>query len=107
MAAHRHSLTLLDVRSREELEGPDGRVTGSLAVPLPELEARLAEIPTEKPVVVLCHSGCRSALATQQLEKAGLKRVANLRGGLRAWENEGLEGLEGLEGVEGLEGPSP
>lgn len=100
VAAHRHSLTLLDVRSREEVQGPDGRVQGSLAIPLPELEARLAEIPDERPVVVLCHSGCRSALATQQLEKAGRKRVANLRGGLRAWEAQGLEGLEGLDGSE-------
>ena len=107
VAAHRASLTLLDVRSREEVEGPDGRVHGSLAIPLPELEARMGEIPGERPVVVVCHSGCRSALATQQLEKAGLKRVANLRGGLRAWENEGLEGLEGVEELKSLKAPPP
>jgi rhodanese-related sulfurtransferase len=63
-------------------------------IPLPELQERLAEIPTERPVVMLCHSGCRSALATQQLIKAGRERVANLRGGLRAWQVEGLA-LEG------------
>jgi len=45
-------------------------------------------------VVLLCHSGIRSALATQLLIKAGRERVANLRGGLRAWEVEGLA-LEG------------
>jgi len=39
---------------------------------------------------VLCHSGSRSALATQQLIKAGLRQVANLHGGLRAWTAEGL-----------------
>jgi rhodanese-related sulfurtransferase len=58
-------------------------------IPLPELERRAEEIPTDHPVVVLCHSGSRSALATQQLLKKGFSRVANLRGGLRAWKAQG------------------
>ena len=98
VAGQRHSLTLVDVRSREEFQGPDGHVAGSLLIPLAELEARRSEIPTDRPVVLLCHSGSRSALATQQLQKAGLERVANLRGGLRAWEAEGLA-LEGDGGA--------
>jgi glyoxylase-like metal-dependent hydrolase (beta-lactamase superfamily II)/rhodanese-related sulfurtransferase len=94
VADHRHTLTLVDVRGAEEFKGPDGHVTGSLLIPLPELQERLAEIPPQRPVVLLCHSGIRSALATQLLIKAGRERVANLRGGLRAWEVEGLA-LEG------------
>jgi len=43
----------------------------------------------DRPVVVVCHSGSRSALATQQLLKAGLSQVANLRGGLSRWGDEG------------------
>jgi rhodanese-related sulfurtransferase len=39
--------------------------------------------------VVVCHSGSRSALATQQLLKAGRGQVANLRGGLSRWGDEG------------------
>ncbi len=89
VASHRNDLTLLDVRSAEEVSGPDGRLSASLWVPLPELEARLEEIPADKPVVVVCHSGSRSALATQQLLKAGRERVANLRGGLSRWSAEG------------------
>ena len=89
VAAHRDVLTLLDVRSAEELAGPDGRVNGSLSIPLPELHARLEELPRDKPVVVLCHSGSRSALATQLLLKAGRPLVANLRGGLSRWTAEG------------------
>jgi rhodanese-related sulfurtransferase len=69
-------------------------VPESLLIPLPELEQRLNEIATERPVVVLCHSGSRSALATQQLQKAGFSQVANLRGGLRRWGDEGYP-LEG------------
>lgn len=89
VADHRSALTILDVRSREEAEGPDGRIGGSLLIPLPELEERLGDIPVDRPVVVVCHSGSRSALATQQLLKAGLSQVANLRGGLAGWQAKG------------------
>lgn len=89
VAAHQSELTILDVRSPEELQGPDGCIPGSLNIPLPELEQRRLEIPSNKPLVVVCHSGSRSALATQQLLKAGLSEVANLRGGLSRWSDEG------------------
>jgi sulfur dioxygenase len=95
VAAHRDELTVLDVRSAEEFAGPDGRVAGSLLIPLPELETRSGEISSDKPVVVVCHSGSRSALATQQLLKAGTKKVANLHGGLSRWAAEGYP-LDGL-----------
>ncbi len=89
LAEHRDQVTVLDVRSREEAEGPDGRIGDSLLIPLPELEQRTGEIPVGPPVVVVCHSGSRSALATQQLLRAGLPRVANLRGGLARWSAAG------------------
>jgi sulfur dioxygenase len=94
VAEHQAELTILDVRSSEEFEGPDGRVAGSLPIPLPELESRASAIPADRPVVVVCHSGSRSALATQQLLKAGHSQVANLRGGLSRWSDEGYP-LEG------------
>ncbi len=43
-----------------------------------------------RPTVVLCHSGRNSALATQKLQKKGLTRVANVRGGIRLWKAQGL-----------------
>jgi glyoxylase-like metal-dependent hydrolase (beta-lactamase superfamily II)/rhodanese-related sulfurtransferase len=89
VAAHREEVTILDVRSLEEVNGPEGHVPGSVTIPLPELEQRLADVPDQRPVVVVCHSGSRSALATQQLLKAGRRDVANLRGGLRRWIAEG------------------
>ena len=89
VASHLQELTILDVRSSEELRGPDGHINGSLNIPLPELEQRRPEIPAGKPLVVVCHSGSRSALATQQLLKEGLSEIANLRGGLSRWSDEG------------------
>ena len=94
VAAHLGDLTVLDVRSTEEFNGPDGRVAGSLLIPLPELESRSSEIAADRPLVVVCHSGSRSALATQQLLKAGRQQVANLHGGLSRWAAEGYP-LEG------------
>jgi len=89
LAEHQGEVTLLDVRSSEEFNGPDGHIAGSLLIPLPELENRASTIPDRRPLVVLCHSGSRSALATQQLLKAGRKRVANLRGGISGWRAAG------------------
>ncbi|NQV09645.1 MAG: MBL fold metallo-hydrolase [Cyanobacteria bacterium] len=96
VAAHQSDVTVLDVRSAEEFHGPDGRVAGSLLIPLPELESRSTEIPVDCPLVVVCHSGSRSSLATQQLLKAGRQQVANLRGGLNRWAAEGYP-LEGAD----------
>ena len=89
VAEHTQQLTLVDVRSADEFNGPDGRIPGSVLMPLPELDSRANELPADRPVVLVCHSGSRSALATQQLQKAGRAQVANLRGGISQWQAEG------------------
>lgn len=43
-------ITLLDVRTSEELER-DGAIEGYLHIPIDELETRLAEVPKDKPLV--------------------------------------------------------
>ncbi len=89
VVCHTNEVTLLDVRSQEEFEGPDGRISGSMLIPLPELPEHIEALPKQRPVVVVCHSGCRSALATKQLLAAGMAKAANLRGGLKRWGDEG------------------
>ena len=89
VVSHSNEVTLLDVRSQEEFEGPDGRISGSMLIPLPELPEHIEALPKQRPVVVVCHSGCRSALATKQLLAAGMAKAANLRGGLKRWGDEG------------------
>ena len=54
-----------------------------------QLEARLAELPRDRPIVTVCRSGARSARATAMLGKAGFADVANLRGGMLRWRAEG------------------
>jgi len=54
--------TILDVRNRNEVEDKSF-FNNSIAIPLPELRERLNEIPTDKPIIVHCAGGYRSAAA--------------------------------------------
>jgi glyoxylase-like metal-dependent hydrolase (beta-lactamase superfamily II)/rhodanese-related sulfurtransferase len=90
VATHRAEVHVRDVRSAAELDGELGHLGGVQAIPLDELRARAAEVPTDKPVVVVCQTGKRSAMGTVILSKAGLKRVANLAGGMARWRELGL-----------------
>lgn len=83
------NVRIVDVREPDEFVGPLGHIAGSVLVPLGELGARVNEIPKDKPVVVVCRSGARSARATEMLGKAGFDRVANLNGGMLRWKAEG------------------
>ena len=82
---------LLDVREPEEyaaMHAPNAKL-----IPLSELEARISEIDSyrDKPVVVMCRSGRRSAKAVEELKDAGFTQVSNMKGGITAWEKDGLE----------------
>ena len=76
---------LLDVRTPEEFE--KARIEGARLVPLAELPARLGELDEwrDRPVVVHCHHGGRSAKACEILQEAGFAEVRNLSGGIEAW----------------------
>jgi glyoxylase-like metal-dependent hydrolase (beta-lactamase superfamily II) len=80
---------IVDVREREELDGPLGHIRGARLIPLGQLGARLGEIDRERPVVTVCRSGARSAQAFTQLQKAGFTQVAHLAGGMTRWRAEG------------------
>ena len=55
------------------------------SIPLSEIRDRIAEVPRDRPVILVCPAGARSASAATILEKAGIEKVANLRGGLIEW----------------------
>jgi glyoxylase-like metal-dependent hydrolase (beta-lactamase superfamily II)/rhodanese-related sulfurtransferase len=90
VAEHRTDLHVLDVRQPDEIQDSLGRIAGSQLIPLSELNARLAEIPRDKPVIAVCHAGMRSGQATVILRGAGFDRCANLRGGMLLWSQLGL-----------------
>lgn len=77
------SVTLLDVRQPEEvIDGECPSALQPLHIPLDQLRQRIADVPADKPVIALCRSGRRSAMAVSILQEHGLERVASLRGGL-------------------------
>jgi len=81
------SATMIDVREPEELA--EQRVSGTIDIPLGELEGRVAEVPTGKPVLVLCRSGNRAQPAAAILRAAGYEAVV-VDGGIVAWAQAGL-----------------
>ncbi len=83
------SIQVVDVREREEFEGPLGRIRGAKWIPLAELPGRTGELARDRPVVLVCRSGARSANATALLAKEGFHQVANLAGGMQRWRAEG------------------
>jgi sulfur dioxygenase len=80
---------VLDVREPAEFQGPLGHISGATLIPLGELAQRAAELPKDKPIVAVCRAGSRSAQATAILQKAGVKDLANLPGGMLRWRAEG------------------
>jgi rhodanese-related sulfurtransferase len=74
---------LVDVRSAGEWS--EGHIDGALNFPLSQLAERLSELPANRPLIVHCTSGYRSAIAESLLRREGLPQVANLVGGLAAW----------------------
>ncbi|MFM9918153.1 rhodanese-like domain-containing protein [Lacisediminihabitans sp. H27-G8] len=73
---------LLDVREQDEWDR--GHAPSAHLVPLSELGARLAEVPTDQQVLVVCLSGGRSQRAATALAQSGVDAV-NVSGGMLAW----------------------
>jgi hydroxyacylglutathione hydrolase len=80
-------VTVIDVRNRTEWDA--GHLPGALHIPIGYLAERLGEIPRDKPIVVQCQSGARSAIATSHLQRLGLSDLTDLTGGFAAWEGAG------------------
>ena len=83
---------LIDVRAQQEWRGR--RIDGAINVPLSRLGDQLGEIPTDRSIVVYCTSGYRSAIAASVMRREQVREVADLVGGLGAWESAQLETVE-------------
>ena len=78
---------LLDVREPWEYEA--GHVPGARSIPLAELEDRVNEVPRDRPILAICHSGQRSLAAAGYLIQLGYAAVSNVDGGTAAWVERG------------------
>lgn len=89
MRGRNDAFTLIDVR--EPHEYALSRIPGSTLIPLGQVASRLAEVDRNKPIVVQCQVGMRSAEGCKILLANGFDDVVNLRGGLVAWMKAGGE----------------
>jgi rhodanese-related sulfurtransferase len=78
---------LLDVRTQEEWD--EFHVPGTTLIPLDELPDRLAEVPEDREIVVICRSGNRSQEGRDILVDAGFTQVSSMSGGLKEWGSLG------------------
>lgn len=74
----RSGATVVDVRTPEEFA--DGAYPGALNIPVSDLGHRALEIPKDRPVVLYCGSGARSAFAARVLKANGWQDVVNAGG---------------------------
>jgi rhodanese-related sulfurtransferase len=77
---------VLDVREARELEVC--QLEGALHIPMAEIQAHVDELPTNHPLVVVCHHGARSQMVVDFLRSAGFGNAVNLDGGIEAWACE-------------------
>ena len=90
---------------REPNEFVEVRAPGAVLLPTSEFAARLDELPADRPLLVICHLGGRSAAVAGYLARTGRTDVVNVAGGMDAWERAGLPVRRGP--VEAGEGDLP
>jgi len=87
--AQRHAggedLLLLDVREPDEIA--TASIPWATTIPMRDVPGRIAELPHDKPIAVLCHSGGRSGRVTAFLNDNGFPNAVNVAGGIDAWSS--------------------
>ena len=79
---------LLDVREPNEFA--EVRAPGAVLLPTSQFSARVGEVPADRPIMVICAMGGRSAAVTGFLVRAGRTEVVNVAGWMDAWQRAGL-----------------
>ena len=87
---NREDAVLVDIR--EPNEAGKGVIVGAKHIPLSSLNQRLKELEKyrDRAVIAYCLSGMRSSAACDLLVKNAFEKVYHLKGGMKAWESEGL-----------------
>lgn len=87
---NRENAVVVDVREENEFLG--GHIVNSIHIPLSCFKSRVNELEKhkDKPIIVSCRSGQRSATACATLKKLGFEKVYNLNGGMMAWQQDNL-----------------
>ncbi|MGE5385675.1 MAG: rhodanese-like domain-containing protein [Betaproteobacteria bacterium] len=96
MLINREDAMILDVRETEEYA--KGHLLEARNIPAAKLKDRIGELDKfkERPIIVCCATGVRSASACGELKKLGFTRLHNLAGGTEAWKTAGLPLKKGM-----------
>ncbi|HEX2173411.1 MAG TPA: MBL fold metallo-hydrolase [Dehalococcoidia bacterium] len=92
-----HQAAVIDVREPQEYAA--GHLPGALLIPQAELATRIAEVPRNRDLLVVCASGMRSLRSAQFLKHYGFPRVVNLSGGTNGWIEAALPVDSGPRGA--------
>lgn len=84
-----NNIQVVDIRQPAEVAR--GTVPGADLIPMHTIPLRIQEIKQDKPVVLVCQSGARSAQACMFLTQNGYENVYNLRGGILGWAGSGQQ----------------
>jgi rhodanese-related sulfurtransferase len=87
LKTQKDSYIILDVRTKEEFGS--GHLERAVLIPVDELETRFGELAKDKPIIVYCRSGNRSAKAAAMLISKGFSPVYDMTGGINAWTGKG------------------
>lgn len=87
---NRKDALVVDVRDTGEYEA--GHIAGARHVPEKQLAERMKELEKfkDRPLIVVCRSGARSAVAVQVLRRDGFNEAVSLHGGIGAWGQAGM-----------------
>jgi rhodanese-related sulfurtransferase len=82
------NIQLIDVRTSEEFS--EGHIENAINIDVTanDFDAKVASLDKEKPVMVYCKSGGRSAKASARLKELGFKTITDLEGGITNWKSE-------------------
>jgi molybdopterin/thiamine biosynthesis adenylyltransferase/rhodanese-related sulfurtransferase len=86
LAGNGHGAVILDVR--EPFEHAIGVVEGSLLVPMRHVPEAIGDLPGDKPILVICHTGVRSLRVAEFLRARGFENAASVAGGIAEWSRE-------------------
>jgi rhodanese-related sulfurtransferase len=84
---------IIDVREPEEFV--QGHIPHAQLIPMPQIMNCEVKLPHDQPVILVCRTGRRTSQIIYTLQKEGYRNLANMDGGMVAWEAAGLPAVIG------------
>ncbi len=87
---NKEDAVVLDIRAKKEFSA--GHVSGSVNIPMADLDRRLSELDKHKghPVIVVCNMGQTAGTACRKLKTAGFVNAVRLSGGMTEWRGQNM-----------------